>query len=213
MELHRRPRRLQCLAVRSVFIALAGIGLAQPLAAAGDEPTIARVRSTDPAVSALIGRAATQSKTFLRLFTAIQRSNGIVQVEVGTCGHGVRACLRMWMETAGSNRYLRVVIDRGKTDSDVEVMASIGHELQHAVEALSESGVTDGTLLYRFFQRLAPTDANRFETTTALRAGDDIRDELAHSVRISQRSSGQAGGPINDDGERLVAHGFDGHVE
>ena len=40
MELHRRIRRLRCLAVRAVFIALAGIGLAQPLAAAGDEPTV-----------------------------------------------------------------------------------------------------------------------------------------------------------------------------
>ena len=177
MGIQHRTGRFQQLAIRAALIASVACGLA-PRTVDAESPAIARVRSTDPALSALIGRAATHSKTFLRLFTAIQRSNGIVQVEVGTCGHGVRACLRMWMETAGSNRYLRIVIDRGKTDSDVEVMAMIGHELQHCVEALSERGITDGVRLYHFFSRFAPTDGNRFETTTALRAGDDVRYEL-----------------------------------
>ena len=178
MEFHRRTRRLQDLAIRAVFIALAGIGLAQPAAAAGDEPTIARVRSTDPSLAVLIDRAATQSGTFQRLVATIQRSNGMVQVEAGPCSHGVRACLLMWLQMAASNRFLRIYIDRRHGDSDVDVMASMGHELKHAVEALSEPGITDSRSLYNFFGRLAPTDGNRFETSAALRAGDDVQDEL-----------------------------------
>jgi hypothetical protein len=179
MALHRRTRRLQHLAIGAIFIAIAGIGRAQPVAAAGDEPTIARVRSTDPSLAALIDRAATQSATFQRLLVTIQRTNGMVQIEPGVCGHSVRACLKMWMEAAASYRFLRVAIDRRKGDSDVDVMASMGHELQHAVEALSESGITNGPRLYSFFQRFAPTEGDRFETTGAIHVGDAVRNELS----------------------------------
>ena len=178
MELHRRTRRLQYLAVRVVFIALAGIGLAQPVAAAGDEPAIARVRSTDPFLATLIDRAATQSVTFQRLLATIQRSNGVVQIEAGPCGHGVRACLLMWLQMAASNRFLRIYIDRRHGDSDVDVMASMGHELQHAVEALSEPGITDSVRLYNFFGRLAPTFNTRFETQAGIYVGNAVREEL-----------------------------------
>ncbi len=186
MELHRRTRRLQCLADRAVFIALAGIGLTQPVAAAGDEPPLVRVRSTDPSLAALIDRAATQSTTFQGLVATIQRSNGMVQIEAGPCGHGVRACLLLWLEMAASNRFLRIYIDRRHGDSDVDVMASMGHELQHAVEALSEPGITDSVRLYNFFGRLAPTNNTRFETKAGIFVGNLVREELR--VRESARA-------------------------
>jgi hypothetical protein len=167
------------LAIRAVVIALAGTCLAQPIATADDQPRPARVRSTDPFLAALIERAATQSGTFRRLLVTIERTNGMVQIEPGVCGHSVRACLKMWMETTVSYRFLRVAIDRRNGDSDIEVMASMGHELQHAIEALSESRVTDGTRLYNFFRRFAPTDGDRFETTDAIHTGDAVRNELS----------------------------------
>ena len=47
-------------------------------------------------------------------------------------------------------------------------MASIGHELQHAVEALSEAGVRTNALIYAFFERLSGSPSARgqleFET-------------------------------------------------
>jgi hypothetical protein len=82
------------------------------------------------------------------------------------------------METAASNRFLRINIDRGKRDSDVDVMVSMGHELQHAVEALSEPGVTDSIGLYNFFDWFARHDGGRFETDAALHVGDAVRNEL-----------------------------------
>jgi hypothetical protein len=163
--------------IRVFFIVLAGIGLAQPAAATAEEPTIARVRSTDPSLAVLIDRAATQSATFQRLVATIQRSNGVVHIEAGPCGHGVHACLAMWMETAASNRFLRIYIHRRHGDSDVDAMASMGHELQHAVEALQESAVTDGARLYHSFGHIAPSDG-RFETTAAVSIGDKVRHEL-----------------------------------
>jgi len=173
----RHPRgRLQNQAVRVALIASL-CSVAQS-AAGSDDPPIARVRSTDASLAALIDRATAHSLTFQRLLASIERSHGIVYVEAGSCGHGVRACLKVWMETVGPNRFLRIAIDRRKKAPDAEVMGLIGHELQHAVEALSESGVTDSVSLYNFFRRLAPTDSGRFETAPALHAGDDVENEL-----------------------------------
>jgi hypothetical protein len=175
---HHQPRRLQHLAIRVALIACVGGSLAQPVVAGSDDLAIARVRSSDASLAALIDRAAAHSPTFHQLLVSVEHSNGIVYVEVGTCTHGVRAWLQMWMKTVGPNRFLRVVIDTSKIGSDAEKMGLVGHELQHAVEALSESGVTDGVSLYNFFRRFAPTDNGRFETTTALDAGDSIQKEL-----------------------------------
>jgi hypothetical protein len=178
MAISRRTSPLRKLAIRAAPIALVILGLARVSAAENDSPAFARVRSTDPSLSALIDRAATQSPTFQGLLTTIQRSNGMVQVENGKCRHSVWACLRMWMETVNSTRFLRIVIDRRKGDSDVDVMASLGHELQHAVEALSEPGVTDWRDLYNLFDRLGPRNGGRFETADAVHTGDAVRNEL-----------------------------------
>jgi hypothetical protein len=187
MTIHHPIRGLQYLAIRATLVASIACALVHPAAAAGGDPPIVRVRSTDASLASLIDRAARQSATFQRLIATIERSNGIVQVEAGMCRHGVRACLKMWMETAGATRYLRVVIDRRKDDRDEDVMASMGHELQHAVEGLSESGVTNGRLLFNFFARFAPTEGDRFETTAAIDAGDAVRNELRSRGETSQR--------------------------
>ena len=167
MAISRGTRALRNLAIRAVSVAVVVCGLPRVSAAGGDPPAVARVRSTDPSLSALIDRAATQSATFQRLLATIQRTNGMVQIERGVCGHSVRACLLLWMETAASDRFLRVVIDRRKRDSDVDVMTSMGHELQHAVEALSEAEVTNSRLLYRLLRPIC--DARRWSVRDARR--------------------------------------------
>ena len=139
---------------------------------------IPRVRSSDSTLAGLIDRATRGSETFRSLITSIQASNGIVYVEPGRCGHGVRACLKIWMQVGGPNRFLWIVIDRSPSDRDVQVMGSLGHELQHAVEVLSEPAVTNGATMYNFLRRTASNHSNRFETTAAVNAGNDVIDEL-----------------------------------
>jgi hypothetical protein len=178
MGLQHRTGRLQHLAIRAALMTSVVWGVAPGAVAAGDDPGIVCVRSTEPWLAKLIDRAAAQSPTFQGLLSTIQRSNGMVQVEDGKCGHGVWACLRIRMETVNSTRFLRIVIDRRKNDSDLDVMASLGHELQHAVEALSEPGITDSVRLYNFFGRLSPTAGDRFETKAALRVGNEVHNEL-----------------------------------
>jgi hypothetical protein len=148
--------------------------------AAADENGLGRtrVRSSDAFIAALIKLAEARSATFKRLLTALESTDGIVHVESGRCSHWARACLQIWMQAAGGNRYLRILVDPSRADSDADLAGSIGHELQHAIEALSDRTVVDGTTLYSFYRRYAPTGNDRFETSDALAVGDAIRYEL-----------------------------------
>ena len=179
MSVHPSNRHLHRLAILAAFVASLAWPFAQPAAAAPDEAAILRVRSTDSAITAFIELAATRSLTFRKLLVLIQASDGIVYVERGDCGnHGARACLKGWMGAAGPNRLLRVVVNRRRANSDVDFMGSIGHELQHAVEALSEPATINTAALYNFFSRIAPSSSSRFETIEAINVGDAVREEL-----------------------------------
>jgi hypothetical protein len=170
-------REVLCTILTALVVTTRGPAIRAESPAQAD--SVRRVRSGDPAIAGLIERGASQSATFKQVVAAVGASNGIVYVEPGMCRHGaMRACLRMAMQVSGPNRLLSVVVDKQRAWSDVELIGSIGHELQHAIEALSDPSVTDGAKLYNFFRRYAPTDGNRFETTAAVNIGNSIRDEL-----------------------------------
>ena len=146
MTVHHWSRRVYQQGLRIAFVTLLGCSLTRP-APAADGPSLSRVRSSDPSLAALIDRAAQDSATFQTLLRTLEMSDGIVYVEPGECGHGVWACLKMWMNVSGPNRYVRILVNRRKAASDVDCMGGIGHELQHAIEALSQPGITNGVQL------------------------------------------------------------------
>jgi hypothetical protein len=137
----------------------------------------ARVRAEDPALSALIRQAIDQSATFRGLVEAIQATDGIVYVIRGRCGHYVRACLLLWMANAGPNRMLRVVVDNSR-QTDIETMASLGHELRHALEVLAEPSVRTGYGMLSLYKRNGAVQGETFETEAAIAAGDAVYNEL-----------------------------------
>jgi len=141
-------------------------------------PRMPRVRANgDSSLAALLLKASERSLTFRRLVATIDESDGIVYVEQGTCFHGVRACLMLTVQVAGPNRILRIAVDTRRDQG--ELLAAIGHELQHAVEALSDPHVTDYRTMYSFFEHIGPTTRReRFETLSAIHAGMDVLKEL-----------------------------------
>jgi hypothetical protein len=171
-----------------IFLCLSGF--VQLVAA---DPTIVpRVRDNgDPVVAALLAEARANSPTFRRLIERIDSTNGIVYVEQGACPPGFRSCLLLSVVLAGPNRILRIHVDLHREKQ--AAMAAIGHELQHAIEALKERGVTTGALLYGFFERLAgsPSATGRleFETQAAVKAGDQVQLEIqAHQRTTSHKT-------------------------
>jgi hypothetical protein len=171
-------RRIRRLGVRAVTIACLVVPPAASSTAAAEESPMLRVRSSDPSITELIELASARSQTLRNLVALIQTSDGIVHVEPGVCGHGARACLVIWMSATESARFLRVIVNRKRASSDRDFVGSIGHELQHTVEALSDPGTVDSIKLYNFFSREGRPSGTRFETDKAIKVGNAIRDEL-----------------------------------
>ena len=159
-------------------VACAGLGetaTAQPQTAA-----IPRLRAASPVVAAAIDRGAERSPAFRALLARIGLTDGIVFVEKGACGHGVRACLHLSVSIAGPYRALFIQIDPHKLKG-CEMTAAIGHELQHAVEVLGDSSVRDGVAMLLFYHRIGPTASRRFETEAAIQAGLDVERETCRA--------------------------------
>jgi len=154
------------------------VGTGRPVVAASvDVLAIGRVRSSHAEIGRVLAEASDRSRTFRRLVEAINASDGTVYVEEGKCGYGVRGCLAM-VTMAGAHRYLWVKVDTRMTDWDL--MALIGHELQHALEVLSDRTVTSGFAMHRFYFRQGSRTNGlaAFETHAAIEAGDAVRTEV-----------------------------------
>ena len=144
-----------------------------------DPGPISRVRSTDLRITGLIARAVERSATFRSLFDQIAATDGIVYVEAGRCRR-LRACLALKVTVAGPNRILWISVDQQRAPCDV--MASIGHELWHAIEVLREPSIRSDGALYFFLTRGYEQNPPAWmETAAAVRAGQDVRRELQES--------------------------------
>jgi len=144
----------------------------------------ARVRGVSARVVAVINEAAAHSESFRGLVAQIGTTDGIVYVAEGQCGHGVRACLLLTMTTMGENRVLRILVDPRKSDPDL--MGSIGHELQHAMEVLSHHSVRSYSAMILLFKKACDGCGRRFETDAAIAAGVAVRRELLETSRITK---------------------------
>jgi hypothetical protein len=142
-------------------------------------PPIPRVRSTDSTIAALVARGSEWSATFQQVIDLIDATDGIVYVEPGRCLRSVHACLALRVHVVRPNRILRILVDPRKPDCDL--IASIGHELWHAIEVLREPSIRSDTALFFFFAREGRTSRrvdSAFETTAAVKTGDAVRAEL-----------------------------------
>ena len=196
MALHSLPRVIQDVlraALPAVMIFVTG----QPAAAEDEHPS--RVRSNgDSLIASLLREGYERSVTFRHLVETIDGTDGLVYLQRGACGHGVQACLSLSVVVSGPSRMLRVVVDPSRDRR--RLIAAIGHELQHAVEALSDPHVTDYHSMYSMFDRIGPTGLERFETKSALNAGLAVDTELASEDRKTA-----AAPRVRDNGDPAVA--------
>src|SRR5262249_29511505 len=167
-----------CLGVYAVVTTVNGVG--QVDVSAGDPP-IPRVRSDNPGIARLIKQGTERSPTFKGLIDAIDRTDGLVYVEEGMCRHGVLACLWLSVKIAGPNRLLRILVST--RNSECDVTASIGHELRHALEVLSDPNIRRNRDMFFFFHREGATGSWPFDTGEALRVGDRVRIETCARLK------------------------------
>jgi len=174
------PRIPGIVSLTVACVLTSGAASAQPTAAADLQRTT-RVRSSDPAIAALIAQASHRSPTFRGLVETINTTDGIVYVNEGTCGRGARACFKHQVIIAGPNRILHILVDPDRPDWDL--MGAVGHELRHAIEVLGDATITSDAAMRSFYKQNGVELNGVLETRAAIAAGADIRSEIREGLR------------------------------
>jgi hypothetical protein len=162
---------------------VSGAMLATPQASAAADETAAihaaayaHVRSSSPAIVSLMQQAMDRSVTFRGLVETIDASDSYVYVNEGECSHGVRACF-VSVTLAGTRRIMWVKVDTRKADWDL--MGSIGHELRHTIEVISNPSVKDNDAKFFLYEKIGMHGVRGTrETRAAVTAGNTVRSEV-----------------------------------
>jgi hypothetical protein len=171
------PDRVVVLVVRVALAGVAACAIAET-ATAQEAAPLRRVRSDSAFITAAMARGSERSLVFRELVETIDASDGLVYIDEGVCGHGVFACLLHAMQIAGPHRVLRIRIDRREV-MGCHVAGSIGHELQHAVEVLSDASIRSGAAVFDYFERKGARGS--FETPAATQAGKAVDRDVCRS--------------------------------
>lgn len=180
MVSHNNRLRVVGIAV-ALTIGLTGNSWAQQGAGEHTPWPYARVRGTVPEIRRLIQDVAALSQTARALVEEIQQSNAIVMVSYGQCAKGlIRSCVS-GVEGDHTHRHIRILIDNRTTD--YRLMATIAHELQHAVEIIREPGAVDGKTTMALYRRIgkgkcATGQSEKCETEGALATERTVLEEL-----------------------------------
>jgi hypothetical protein len=143
------------------------------------------VRSTDAVMLRLIEEGTERSVTFAALVDTIGHSNDIVYVEFGYCAFGhLDGCLLPFVASSQGGRYLRVLVtpDKNRRTHD-QLLALIGHELQHALEVIQHHDVVNVNTMDAMYRRIGTplVGLKGYETSAARAAGDAVLNELSRT--------------------------------
>jgi hypothetical protein len=147
------------------------------------------VRSADPRVTTALFDGVRRSRTFAALIDALDRTDVIAYVDLA---HELPRAARGRMLLASSAngiRYVRIQIHTFLAPD--EIIAVLGHELQHALEVAGRPDIQDEASMRRFYTRAGAgvSDANGYETPAARTAGDLVKREVRASYSQPRQAS------------------------
>jgi hypothetical protein len=136
------------------------------------------VRAVDTRIGNAIADGLRRSTTFAQLVLALDRSDVIVYIETA---RGMPSSLSGRMLIApgpAGQRYLRIQIAGAARGN--ELVALVGHELQHALEVAESPGVRDEQSLVALYEAIGHggRGQHRYDTMAAQDAGRKVRLEL-----------------------------------
>ncbi len=185
-------RSVTTRAVRVVLFSLAvtmTIATASSVASQEDrardalQPRAARVRGADQRARSLLQEGASRSGTFRALLEALDRSDVIVYVQTLSLD---RPGALLFVSASSGVRFLRILV-RACGRPDDEMIAWLGHELQHAVEIAAAPEVRDDNGVLRLFHRIGLTSRSTCETKEAEQVWRAVLDEVRYGARSSHR--------------------------
>ena len=150
-----------------------------------------RLRPQDARLEQLLKDGAARSSTFKALVDRIEASNVIVYVALNPMMKPSLSGMLTWMTRAGNYRYVRASISTELTPN--QMIATLAHELQHAVEVIEDENVVDEKSLVALYRRIgrqhSASAPARWETDAAQQAGFRVRRELIETPSTVARAS------------------------
>ena len=151
-----------------------------------------RIRMTDSVLSRLLLNGTMRSPTLKAIVDRLEAGNVIVYMSLSPIMRSNLAGKIAWMSQAGGYRYLRAQIS---TDLNPDLMiATMAHELQHALEVSQDPTVTDQRSLSQLYKRIGhqvrSTVIAEWETLAAQEAGLQVRKELTAMTTVFSRAHG-----------------------
>lgn len=131
--------------------------------ATGPAAVCTRVRATGPTAARLLERGIELSGTFRQLIAILEQSDLIVHVETAFRRKVRGVCLLRGetrvAATTSRGRFLRITVSLPGVEC--ELLSTLGHELQHAVEIAAAPDVTDDAARIRITDASASRSAGR----------------------------------------------------
>jgi hypothetical protein len=113
---------------------------------------LVRLKPADTEMRRLIGEGYGRSTAFRELVDAIHRTNAIVTVQFGLCANGrFRSCVT---NVTGDDRGRTIRIKVNTRTTDNRLIATIAHELWHALEILAEPEAIDPERVLALYRRI-----------------------------------------------------------
>jgi hypothetical protein len=168
------------------LLVLVVVAVGHTRGAGAEERLLTRVRGLDGEFHALIREGDARSATFRDIVDEIQRSNTIVMVQYGLCARGlIRSCVTHVSGDARA-RTIRIVINTRTTND--RLIATVAHELQHALEIIRTPEATGAESVMALYRRIGKGEcatgrSDRCETEAALAVERQVLDELDRSPR------------------------------
>jgi hypothetical protein len=141
-------------------------------------PAAAEVRAMSPALSALLDEGMSRSVSFRALIGRIEQSDLIVYVREEYVSMGSLRGSLTFVSSAGGSRYLLIRLS-GLSRS--RRLATLAHELQHAVEIAERPDIVDEASLIRAYAQFgtsvrsnASGKGRRVDTDAAVAVGQRV---------------------------------------
>ena len=139
-----------------------------------------KLRPQDDRIALAIKEGSARSTTFKALVDRIEASDVIVYVAINPQIKSTLSGALTWMTRAGDFRYVRASLAPDLPFD--QMIASVAHELHHAVEVIEDPTVVDEKSLVELYRRIGlPSRAagpSGWETLAAQRTGSQVRREL-----------------------------------
>jgi hypothetical protein len=159
-------------------LAVCVVVMSSPALASPDDT--AHLRPQEERLVNLIRQGVARSTTLKALVDRIEASKVIVYVAINPLIKSNLSGMLTWMTRAGDTRYLRASISPD-LNAD-QMIATIAHELQHAVEVIEDETVNDEKGLVALYRRIGEKNSSaapsRWETAAAQKTGYQVRKEL-----------------------------------